>query len=280
MSKVLKPHLATDADESKLVFPLGVQNKLDGCRCINFDGKATGRSLKPHKNKHVTATLSKPEFSWLDGEICVGEWNSQSLCRDTTSAINRIEGQPEFVWWCFDYIPPELRDAPYSERYKALVQKVEGLSVPFVKVVPLHVVNSLEELRAFEDGALAENFEGIIIRSLNGRHKSGRCTVKEAAYLRIKRFTDAEARVKRVVEAMHNANEAKVNELGLTERSTHQANMVEKGMVGSLICECLETGMEITVGPGAMDHNERKYYWENQHELVGNIIKYKSFKRV
>ena len=58
----MKPLLAVNYDESKLVFPLGVQPKIDGVRGLTTEGHLTGRSLKKHKNKYTTAFYSIPEI--------------------------------------------------------------------------------------------------------------------------------------------------------------------------------------------------------------------------
>jgi DNA ligase-1 len=97
--------------------------------------------------------------------------------------------------------------------------------------------------------------------------------------MRIKRFTDAEALVLEVVEGRTNLNEATINELGYTERSSHAENQVPNGLVGSLTCRDLESGMTITVSPGEMDHTERRFYLENQAAIVGKTITYKSFRK-
>lgn len=274
----IKPQLACDFDETKLVFPLMAFPKIDGVRGINLTGTLTGRSLKKHKNKHVTALYSKPEFMGMDGELAADVWDSPSLCRDTTSAVNRIEGQPEITWWVFDCVTAETCDIDYFERYGLLLAKVKEINLPHLKIVPYEMVYSLEGLLAAEQRWLEQGFEGVIIRSLYGKHKSGRCTVKEGAYLRIKRFSDSEAVVLEIQEAMQNNNEAKTNELGRTERSSHKENKTAKGMVGSLLCKCCDTGEIITVGAGDMDHGERKFFFENPSNIVGKIIKYKSFK--
>ena len=67
---------------------------------------------------------------------------------------------------------------------------------------------------------------------------------------------------------MENQNEATINELGRTQRSTHQENLVGKGMVGGLVCKMPETGLQINVGPGKMKHDKREYYWLHQDKLL------------
>jgi len=275
----IKPQLACDFDEEKLKFPLIAQPKIDGVRALNLTGTLTGRSLKQHKNKHTTSRLSRPEFIGFDGELALeGQWTSPRLCRDTTSAVNRIEGFPALDWWLFDYIAPETINLPYEQRRELLGDKVRELERTDIKAVPYEWVYNLEQLLNFEKHWLDMGFEGVIIRDPQGAHKSGRATVRGGSYLRIKRFTDAEARVVRIVEAMENQNEAKTNELGRTERSSHQENMVPKGMVGSLECIDLETHTEITVGPGEMTHDDRIFFFNNPSLLVDQLITYKSFR--
>lgn len=274
----IKPTLCCDYDESKLRFPLICMVKIDGVRGINLEGTLTGRSLKKHANKHTTAMFSKPQFQGIDGELAADEWTSSSLCRDTTSAVNRIEGTPDITWWAFDYITEATIDLPYHERLSLLAAHVALINEPNVKVVPHVIVGNLKELNAFEEDALSQGFEGVILRDIFGRVKSGRATVREGSYMRIKRFTDAEAICLSIQEAMQNNNHKITNNLGLSERSSHQENMSPKGMVGSLVCKCCETGEEITVGAGDMDHNMRKHYFDNPSEIVGKIIKYKSFR--
>ena len=53
----MKPMLAEDFDESKLIFPLIAQPKIDGVRGLNMLGTLTGRSLKTHKKRLYNQVL-------------------------------------------------------------------------------------------------------------------------------------------------------------------------------------------------------------------------------
>lgn len=276
MTKQFKPFLCCDADLSKMKFPCLGFRKIDGVRMLNIDDKAVGRSLKPHANKHVTAKFSKPIYDGFDGEVTFGYIQGDSLCRDTTSVLNTIEGTPEVVWNLFEYIPKHLQDKPYKERYNALERYWDDYPDKHIKIVPYTVINSIEEAEAFYQESLDLGYEGAIFRDPEAPHKSGRCTAKEAAYVRMKPSSDKEAIVLRLEEAMENLNEAKVNELGHTERSSHKENKVGKGMVGMLVCRDVLSGQEINVGAGKMTHGERYYFWDNPEEIVGKFIKYKS----
>jgi DNA ligase-1 len=286
----IKPHLACDYDPAKLQFPIAGMPKIDGVRALNLFGKLTGRSMKAHKNKHVTALFSKPEFVGFDGELAVAEETHPDLCRLTSSAVGRISGEPAVTWWIFDLLDDITSMLAYGERYRLAKEKVEALGLPYVKIVPMRVLTSLEDLEDFEAECLEAGFEGVILRDLAGMHKSGRATVKVGAYMRIKRFIEEEALVLSIEEAMENTNEAKVNELGRTERSSHQDNMVPKGMIGNLICSMMKDVYDgdkllfsqdqvVTVGPGAMPHVDRVALFQDQSKIVGQVIKFKFFPK-
>lgn len=273
---MIKPHLACDADLSKLKFPILGLPKIDGVRGLHITGSMTGRSLKAHGNLHATEKYSNPLCEGLDGEFTFGDIRSESLCRDTTSVMSRIQGTPDVQWNVFDCVLPEVLDKPYIERYGVAKCIVEDIPVSGIQMVPYTVLNSIEEVEAMYEKCLNEGYEGLILRDPQGTHKSGRATTKVGAYLRMKPQSDKEALVLRLVEALENQNEAVVNALGRTERSSHKENKVGKGMVGMLVCKDLETGIEIDVGAGKLTHEERTHYWNNPDEMVGHYIKYRS----
>jgi DNA ligase-1 len=290
MNKPLKPHLACDYDEAKQKFPCAAMVKIDGVRGINLNGTLTGRSLKTHGNPFVTERFSKPEFLGMDGELAVGDWTSPSLCRDTSGAVSRGYNEPDAVWYVFDYLHPDFIDLPYIGRISALYEVVKSLNLPYLKAVPMTVVNNPEELAAFEEWALEQGFEGVVLRAMDAPHKSGRASTVKGAYLRIKRFIEEEAEVLSLEEAMENQNEKVTNLLGRSERSSHMENLVGKGMVGNMTCRMLKdvydgtkllftAGQIVIVGPGAMTHEERADYWLNQTKLIGQVVKFKFFPK-
>lgn len=279
----MKPHLACDADIDKMKFPCWGMVKLDGVRMLNIDGNALARSLKPHECKFITEKYSNDLFAGFDGELTVGDTTAEDVLNKTSSATRTIGWQGEIAWNLFDWIPtPEFGNYSYEERYNYLVKYVNNLPEAVshdIKVIPYTVINTKEEAIEFYEKCLDEGYEGAIFRNPKAKHKDGRCTVKEGAYLRMKPQSDKEAVVLSVYEAMENQNEATINELGRTQRSTHQENLVGKGMVGGLVARCLATGLQINVGPGKMKHDQREYYWLHQDEIIGKIIKYKSMDK-
>lgn len=291
-----RPHLACDFDEKKLKFPLIGMPKIDGVRGLNIDGRFVGRSKKRFDNPFLGTRFDGVDFTGFDGELAFGAWTSSTLCRDTTGFVNRMTAKPgkpvegEVKWHIFDLLDEMcgVRDMVYEERLVHAARRVELMGLPYVKMVPHERLENLEQLYAMEERALDLNFEGLILRDPLGLHKSGRATVKAGAYLRVKRFIDVEGIVKSIIEANENTNEAKTNELGRTERSSHKENLVPKGMIGAVMMELLddveyrgvklfEKGMLVRVGAGTMTHSERTHYFKNPQELLEKIGKVKIF---
>lgn len=284
MTEIKKPMLAEDAIEEKIKFPCIAQVKVDGCRLLHITGKATGRSLKQYKNKYTSALFSDEKYAWLDGEAYAGtDMYAQDLCRKTTSALNTITGEPYISWMVFDFLHPLAEDKPYLERLLMLDDYVESMKsrglFDRISVVHRKLVFSLDELLEFEQEQLALGAEGIILRDPNGMYKNGRSTVKEGGLLRIKRFTSEEAICVGIKEGNKNTNEAKVNELGKTERSSHKENMVPNGEVGTIIAKSLKKGLTFDCSPGNMTQEECKYYFEHQDELIGKVFTFKHFEK-
>lgn len=279
---MIKPMLAENYVESALRFPLIAQPKVDGVRGLNLEGRLIGRSLKEHVNEYATKQFSLPGFIGLDGELFCGPRSnitSVSLCRDTSSALRRIKGEPMIMWMVFDLVNQETISKPYYRRLELLLDMVRDLHYPDIFVVPSFHCDTLEQLAEHNANFLAEGYEGTIIRYPNGPHKEGRSTVLEDGLLRIKGFVDAEARVESLEEGNENQNEATTNELGRTERSTHQENMVPNGKVGAMICSSPSVKGPFRVSAGAMTHPEREYYWQHPEAIVGKLITYKHFPK-
>jgi DNA ligase-1 len=126
---------------------------------------------------------------------------------------------------------------------------------------------------------LNKGFEGTIVRDPDGRYKFGRSTMREGLLLKIKRFNDAEAVVVGVEELMHNGNEATLDRLGHSKRSSHKGNKMASGKLGALVVENVVNGKRVRfkVGTGFKD-NERKQLWSDRNSLIGRYAKYKSME--
>lgn len=289
----IKPQLAEDAILDQVKFPCIVQPKIDGVRALNLNGTLTGRSLKPFEGFGITERFSGEQYLGLDGEMILGSKPncSNRLCSLTTGAMGRfkdVDQMPDLQWNVFDLVLHSTAHLPYIDRYQRLATKVDQLRDERIHLVPMLTASSAAELQ----GYIAHNFdlgyEGTIIRNPNAPYRPGRATQKGQELWRVKPWADAEILVTGVSEGEINTNEAKKNALGRTERSSAKAGMVANGQIGSIQGVMLADfhdpftgkllfpkGLEVTVGSGEMTVNEAEYYFKNQKEIVGHVVKFK-----
>lgn len=261
-----------------------VSPKLDGVRCLINQG-AVSRSFKPIPNRFIRETLSRAPDG-LDGELIVSFQFQQ-----TVSAVMSFDGEPEFLYVAFDYVPDggERELTPYSQRLKYLKSAVKRSGIQNIVMMPYWWVNDLGELRTLEDNILDRGHEGIIIRDPDGPYKFGRSTLREGYLLRLKRLkgsegkvviSDSEAEIIGVGERFRNENKAVKNALGLTERSTAKEGKVPTQTLGYFRVRNLENGHIFKIGGGpGLTLKLRKELWLKKNLLIGKIVKY-SFQTV
>jgi len=252
-------------------FPTLVTPKLDGIRCLVINGKVLSRTFKDIPNRYIQNMMANLTDG-LDGELMV----PGATFNQVQSAVMSEDGEPDFRYHIFDYVTTSLAE-PYCDR----VAKLKNLTLPSfcVKVLPTLVATTVE-LEAFEAKCLANGFEGVMVRSVQGPYKCGRSSLKQGYLLKIKRFADSEAVVIGFQEQMRNDNEAEEDAFGRTKRSKAQDGMVLAGTLGKfLVREMGNTpwqDKDFAVGTGkGLTHELRQEIWDNQDKYIGKIITYK-----
>ena len=264
----MKPLLAyTVEDTSTLKYPLFASVKLDGIRCLVIDGVAYSRNMKPIKNEYVQKCIGKPEYNGLDGELIVGDIFAKDCYRQTNSGVMSKDGEPDFKFYVFDRW--DMENFKFETRYTNIPK------LPFVEVVSQFEIETEYDLLQFEQELLDKGAEGVMVRSIDGTYKNGRSTAKDGILGKLKRFSDAEYRIVGFVERMHNANEATINALGHTERSSHKENLIGRGDLGALVLETAD-GQKFNCGTG-FDDALRAEIWANKDAYLGRMAKVKSF---
>jgi DNA ligase-1 len=176
------------------------------------------------------------------------------------------------VFYVFDNIYAG-NDTPFRERYEGLLRM--DVKAP-AQVLKHNLINSQEELDAYESSVLANGLEGLIARDPMGPYKNGRSTSKQGWMLKIKRFEDSEAEILGFEEEMENMNEATKDAFGRTERSSHQDNLRGKNSLGALVVKDIKTGIKFNIGTGFTAAMRAKY-WADRKTLQGALVKYKFF---
>lgn len=264
-----RPMLAATVDLAKVKYPCFVSPKLDGIRVLGMNGKAMTRSMKELPNRYIQSVFASGLYDGLDGEIIVGPPNAPDVYRVTNSAVMSRDGEPDFTYYVFDLLGQP--DSPFSSRLEGLATRVH----PRVVHVPQVKVHDLAGLHDAEEGWLSEGYEGLMGRSIDGIYKYGRATMKEGMLWKLKNFSDNEYEVIGFEERMHNTNTATTNELGYTERSSHQAGLVPMGTLGALVLK--HDAGSFGCGTGFTDE-QRAYIWANRESLMGRMAKIKHFE--
>lgn len=260
--KAMKPLLAAKLDSiDQVKFPVYVTPKLDGIRCLVVNGKAVTRKLKPIPNDYIRNQLETVFANFnVDGELMVPGKDFNGVQGD----VMRITGEPEYQFVVFDMVDP---DKPYSERQNLLSR------LPIEHKLLGVQVTDKDALTYLEEAYVAAGYEGIMLRSPEGRYKYGRSTVREGILTKLKRFNDSEAIIVGFEEQMHNGNEAKTDALGRTERSTVKANMHGMDTLGSLLVFDKKLNIEFSVGTG-FDDKLRQHIWNFREKYIGEQVTY------
>jgi DNA ligase 1 len=291
--KITRPMLADSksvTDFTTVRYPVLASPKLDGIRAVMVDGKLVSRKFKAIPNDHIRETLELCLPDGFDGEliasndvVTVGDLTKLANFQDVTSAVMTKTGKPVFVFNVFDWVCITLSE-PFEDRLERASWWVAphmscGHPRWAIAIVPHKWVRNVAELDAYEAQCLAKGYEGAMLRDPQGPYKCGRATFKQGWLLKVKRFEDAEAKVVGVEEQMHNANEAKTDELGLTKRSTHKAGKVPAGTLGKFVVVGVKgrfKGITFRIGGGpGLTAERRKKLWNVRDTLLGKLVKYK-----
>lgn len=277
--------LAGKADLTKLKYPIWVSPKLDGIRAVvlpDADGKLVvrSRSMKPIPNSHIQATLASPSFLWLDGELIVGHPSAPDCYRKSDSGVMSHNKESDWKFYVFDHV--EHQNIPFKDRFHRAHNHLKSLYTEYdeprrFQIVPHQRIENDEELLRYETRMIDQGYEGIMIRSIEGRYKQGRSTTNEGILLKLKRWTDSEAEIIGFEEEMENTNESYTNEVGRTSRSTNQSGLKGKNRLGNLLVRNLADGVVFSVGSGLRDEDKTNI-WNDQIGWLGRIIKYKHFE--
>lgn len=250
----MKPMLASNAELKKIRYPVLVSPKLDGVRATVQDDVVLSRTGKPIPNKYVQDTFKTLEK--FDGELIVGSPTDEKVFQKTTSGVMSIEGTPDVCYYVFDVL---FRDRPFEERYRFINSFKENNKV---KKVPQFSVSNEESLLQYEQMFLTQGYEGLMIRDSKAPYKEGRSTVKEGYLLKLKRFTDTEAKVVKMLPLIHEDGSVE-DTLGALVVSYEDDQGVTK---------ILKIGSGFTSA-------ERLDIWNNSEEYIGKLVKFKYFEK-
>lgn len=296
MNDIFRPQRARDTTQEELeellrkYLKMIVMIKYDGVRCLVENGVVLGKSMLPITNRYIQELYGNAEYEDKEFEIIVttnGQYNPVTCCAETVSFTNSDYMIREHKCVLLD--DREVGRMMFEERLNEMewfVSQHTGFLMPdFIEVT------SADEIWEFENKILSLDHEGIIVRNPFSRYRQGMST-KEGELLRLKRYISEEAIIVDVGTAYTNTNQAEINVLGYTERSSKLAGKVAKEEVGKLLCQTVKDiydpwsrrllfkkGSFCIVAPGNMTKDEKIALYKEKEALKGRMIAFKSFPK-
>ena len=195
----LRPMLALKFDDkkAKIKYPVNVQPKFDGVRCLAYkDGPHVvlySRGGDPYDVEHIRGALEEvlDEGLMLDGEIYIHGMSLQNII----SLVKRPqEGSLRLTYNVYDLVHLDLQGSEaWKERlinHTAWFDYAQSIGLPgFIKPVPTVPANNELDIKKLHDQFVIEGYEGAIVRTLAGTYRIG---YRSADLLKVKAFDDGE----------------------------------------------------------------------------------------
>lgn len=265
-------------------FPMLVSAKLDGFRCyITKDGMFSRTHHKILSCPHIFESL-KHVFEKFPNMVYDGELYSHEYKDDfnkIASLLSRTKNiTPEFLeetkkvirFHCFDSINLELPDKKYTDRCALMLYEFDDLkntkfltnfedwtsklnlefddkqadsAYNYITYVNQFEVHSFDEVEMCIDKALADGFEGVMLRNPNMLYDNGR----SSNLIKYKKFQDAEYKIIDIFDGVGNA----------------------QGLASSILCET-ESGETFSAGLGkGFDETAKRRMFEEKDSYIGKM---------
>lgn len=252
--------------------------KLDGHRTLAFiifeDGKVSDIKFRTRKGHEITGLseiknemidslnatkFAKTENIVLDGEITVLDdtTNPESVFQSTSKIIRKDGEKTGLKFHVFDCLKESdfwlgKSKLIYTERRGSIEAMFKNCFVNtkhIVKVPILYSGSDATEIAKWSDKVTKLGYEGIMLNTSGGFYR----TKRTPDLLKVKKFHSADILCTGVFEG--------------------EGRLV--GKLGGIYVDF--KGTKVGVGTGFNDE-QRKYYWNNQDEIVGKIVEIKYFE--
>jgi ATP-dependent DNA ligase len=188
-----KPMLAGMYFPQAAKFPLDVQPKLDGLRClVSADDQVLhSRGGKTYRLPHIAEQLARilPAGAIADGEIYVHGVRLQAL----VSLVMRQQSRTRTVeYHIFDLLAGDRRARAWRDRrtdLAALEERAAIIGCDAIRFVKTTTATCREDVDRLHDAFVAAGYEGAILRAPDAPYATG---ARSAALLKYKRLDDGE----------------------------------------------------------------------------------------
>lgn len=183
------------ADITKVKYPINVQPKLDGYRCVYHKGAMFSRSGKSFANKHINeyfASVFAINDYTLDGELYAPGYSFNQL----QTILNNHEARlpSGLKYFIYDAMPVGDWDAkmcqkPYQARLK-LINEVVATVGDHQKVLAISndLVQTSKEVLDLYKTYLGRSLEGVMLKAPDGLYRWKRVSMRSGEMLKVKPY--------------------------------------------------------------------------------------------
>ena len=170
------------------------------------------------------------------------------------------------------------RDRMIEIHYRLCVAAIKDSSVSDLFVhIPIHTAsNSKDEVYALYEDALAQGYEGLVLKHVGHPYKFGRDTLNKGTNLKLKDDQREYDGIILDIEEGDNVREdaeRTTNELGRSVTSKKKADRIPNGKAKGFVVEFEGKGT-FTVGLQGFDDEQKKELLENKQSYIGRHFKY------
>lgn len=166
LDKPLGAMLANEWNHEPLVFPLYVQPKLDGIRCLVYE--KDGQTVFQSRNHTVFQDF--PHIRAVSGLVLDGELYHHDLEFHEITSIVRKKNHPrlsELQYHVYDVIT----EGDFEQRIELLQSLTNSLPLCLTETKKVH---SVEAVEAYHGECVARGYEGIVLRTPGGKYRQTR----------------------------------------------------------------------------------------------------------
>lgn len=241
-------------------FPVEAQPKLDGFRAVHHPQQGfIGRNGQPIKNKKIHEVFEKLRTS---GYVFDGELYSHELSFNEISSCLRSEDGPvQDIHYCvYDAMhlidwESHLCGEEYSSRLAKVYELVQKFRSPSldIRAVSSTTIRTVEDLEKFYQSQLEDDYEGAMVKSLNGLYQWKRVTLKSGIMAKIKPHKDYDGKIVAFEEG--------------TNKNV--------GKLGAMLVQVKGIQEPVGVGTG-FSQAQRVEFWAKRDELLGQWIRFRA----
>jgi ATP-dependent DNA ligase len=157
--------LAHEYTKDKLTFPVYVQPKLDGIRCLVYQKE--GQWVFQSRNHIVFQPFPHLEKSLPKGMILDGELYRHGLDFQSITSIVRKKDHPDLSQLQY-HVYDVICEGTFEERYTRLLQLKD------LVLTETRTAHSEDDIEKYHDFCVERGYEGIMIRNPKGLYKQAR----------------------------------------------------------------------------------------------------------